>query len=350
MVQDNVLRIVQLCRAIDEVARDNYSILADLTPEEELRRFWQQMANAEDEHVRFWKSADKPEALADFPCPFDEPQEVIEELEQSLKAAQRLVKEDTKPISVQRAFVLAYRMEFYLLHPAFETLFHMLQTIGGDFNPEDEYAEHIEEFVSALSKYGHVTPELSLISDSLGRLWKDNRRLATEAARDELTGVLNRRGFVGMAELLVYLSNRLKSTIGFILVDLDDFKRINDRMGHIAGDMVLANVAHQLQKRLRKSDIIGRYGGDEFVILLAGIEPGASRAVAEDLRQTIADAAVEGIRVTASIGVIERSIRDNPRGVLLRLLQQADEAMYRAKAKGGNQVTSLDAEKTSVSP
>ncbi|MEN6399821.1 MAG: GGDEF domain-containing protein, partial [Rectinema sp.] len=127
-----------------------------------------------------------------------------------------------------------------------------------------------------------------------------------------------------------------------IMIDLDNFKRINDQHGHQAGDKVLHAVAHVMSSRLRKSDILGRYGGEEFGIFLVEIAPENALVVAEDVRQSIEGLTIEyrnaTLKVTASIGVATAD-GDTPDLSLEYLLNKADFAMYKAKQQGGNQVS-----------
>lgn len=165
--------------------------------------------------------------------------------------------------------------------------------------------------------------------------------LRETASRDALTGLYNRRHFdeILTTEHQLATENGWPLTLGFI--DLDHFKTINDTYGHLAGDAVLARVAHLLEHNLRKHDFIMRYGGDEFVALLPGTGLESACKVFERLRQALAQEAYEGtagttFRSTVSIGLA--SHMDGPRteASALDLVRAADRALYRAKAKGRN--------------
>jgi diguanylate cyclase (GGDEF)-like protein/PAS domain S-box-containing protein len=161
-----------------------------------------------------------------------------------------------------------------------------------------------------------------------------------QAITDGLTGTYNRRGFFELGLREVERANRFGRTLAAIMMDIDNFKDVNDKFGHAAGDQVLQTVSGILVENIRKIDILGRYGGDEFAILLPEIDMFAATGVAERLRQCIADTTVPSerkgpIRVTASLGVAKLSttIKD-----LEGLLQNADRAMYHAKNIGRNRV------------
>ncbi|MEN9314321.1 MAG: hypothetical protein RIS35_714 [Pseudomonadota bacterium] len=165
-----------------------------------------------------------------------------------------------------------------------------------------------------------------------------NRILAT---RDELTGLDNRRTLQERLEEHVALARRSGLPLTAMMLDIDHFKSINDRFGHLSGDEAIRKVAGLMREMLRRQDLIGRMGGEEFLIVLPATGIGAALEIAERIRAGIEAAgavSVEGrpIRVTASVGV---SAFDPEAGIGIEtLIHRADEAMYRAKAQGRNRV------------
>lgn len=336
MQKTHVMEIIKLCRKIDETARDVYLKLSRLSENSELSDFWKKMSKEESEHISFWKRTELFEAFTDIPNLFDNPAEVISDLKNAFSRSLVLHDECEENCSIQNSFTLAYRMEFYLLHPAFEVLFHLLGPIAGGHNPEDEYESHIQEFIEMFSKYSHVTPELELLGETLQRLWKENKQLAIQSTQDELTNVLNRRGFFTLSIQFAYLAQRAKSTIAVMMIDIDHFKSINDTYGHTFGDQVLKNTANLIKNNLRISDIVGRYGGEEFVVLLPQTESGATYNIAEKIRMSIEDNPYDGVSVTASIGISEGKLTNLAREDYMQLIQKADSALYDAKEGGRN--------------
>jgi diguanylate cyclase (GGDEF)-like protein len=164
-------------------------------------------------------------------------------------------------------------------------------------------------------------------------------RHKTAAMTDPLTGLLNRRAFLQDAEALLLQQIARDRPIGVLLVDLDHFKSINDRFGHATGDKVLQIFARTTQANLRQIDIVGRLGGEEFVVVLADASVDNAYLVADRLRNAFAVAAavVEGqaLHATASIGV---SVIIDPAQDLAKLITLADQALYLAKARGRNRV------------
>ena len=338
MQKTPIMQIINLCHKIDEIACHVYTKLADLCNEPELSIFWLEMAKEEAMHVSFWKQAQQIKEFSGLPEIFDQPDEVISELRKALSSSQELLRTCEEGFNLSKAFVLAYRMEFYLLHPAFKMLFLLLRPMAGGQSPEDEYESHIAKFIDTLFKHGGVTPELELLGETLQRLWKENKILALQATRDDLTEIYNRRGFFAVSMQLAYLAQRNGSMIGVMMADLDHFKSINDRFGHRAGDLLLCRVANLFSETLRTSDIVGRYGGEEFIVMLPQINPGATAIVARNLLKKVRANPPDGIPLTVSIGVAEGELGRNVQEDYQHLIQRADKALYQAKSSGRDRV------------
>ena len=178
-----------------------------------------------------------------------------------------------------------------------------------------------------------------------GRDVTDRKTLEAELRRlalhDGLTGLANRTLFLDRVEQA--LARETASTLGVLYVDLDDFKTINDGLGHVAGDTLLRAVAGRLQRCVRTQDTAARLGGDEFGILLDGIEDGdAAAEVARRIGDALADPfVVEGrqLHVTATVGLVVRTDEEVTTEALLR---RADIAMYLAKTRGKNRVQTYE--------
>jgi diguanylate cyclase (GGDEF)-like protein len=164
----------------------------------------------------------------------------------------------------------------------------------------------------------------------------DLRALATV---DFLTGVYNRRHFEELATAEIARAQRYMRPLSVLMIDIDHFKDINDRLGHAAGDVVLQRIAILCSAEKRRSDVIGRLGGEEFSILLPETTQSAAVQHAERLRIRISESPLivlgEAVNVTVSIGVAGSSA--NPSGIH-SLLRRADKALYAAKNLGRNKV------------
>lgn len=172
---------------------------------------------------------------------------------------------------------------------------------------------------------------------------RDQRLALSDAEKlaqtDPLTGVLNRRSLVERLEAACLRARARGLPIALLFIDLDHFKEINDTRGHQAGDACLRAIIDPIHAELRQSDVIGRYGGEEFVVILSSADIAAAGPIAERIRNRVADVRVEGfgepIRVTCSIGVAT----SDTLGVWgEHLIARADEAVYDAKRSGRNRV------------
>lgn len=167
-------------------------------------------------------------------------------------------------------------------------------------------------------------------------LLERGERLTLEALAntDALTGLPNRRALYGAVERLLNAADQGKPAC-LILLDLDHFKGINDRYGHNAGDAVLAQAATRLRERLRGGDTVGRWGGEEFLIVLPGADAAGAEQVAERLRREVGTLPFPEVGpVTASLGVAQAEPGDD----LGRWVARADAALYRAKVAGRDRV------------
>jgi diguanylate cyclase (GGDEF)-like protein len=172
---------------------------------------------------------------------------------------------------------------------------------------------------------------------------RQQRLALTDAERraqtDPLTGVLNRRSFIEQLEAACLRAQAHGLPIALLFIDLDHFKDINDSYGHAAGDACLGAIIGPIHAELRQSDVIGRYGGEEFVVILSGADAAAAHPIAERIRRRVADVRIEGfgkqILLTCSIGVAA----SDTLGVWgEHLIAQADAAVYAAKRAGRNRV------------
>jgi diguanylate cyclase (GGDEF)-like protein len=182
--------------------------------------------------------------------------------------------------------------------------------------------------------WADVTAQLQLV-----------RELRHNAETDELTGVANRRAFTAVMKREQARSRRSGDGYSLMLVDLDYFKQVNDQLGHGAGDRVLKAVARVINGCLRQEDLLSRYGGDEFAILLPGTGQSGACEVAERICEKVASTAfeAEGEKIPMSVSIGTSSF-DPARGMDSgQLIREADKALYRAKASGRNRAASAEA-------
>ncbi|NPV78043.1 MAG: GGDEF domain-containing protein [Anaerolineae bacterium] len=165
--------------------------------------------------------------------------------------------------------------------------------------------------------------------------------LQAMAVTDPLTGLYNRRHFFTLASQEAERSVRYSHALSVIIIDLDDFKQVNDTWGHLVGDQVLATIANHIREEIRKVDIAGRFGGDEFVILLPETEVGQARIVAGRLRDRILrqPTITEHGRLVVTVSLGVAGARGERCKDVEALLDRADQALYHAKQSGRNQVS-----------
>lgn len=199
----------------------------------------------------------------------------------------------------------------------------------------------ITERKAAEDRLRQQTEELQKLHSSLKEL----------ANRDSLTGLFNRRAFHELASQMLKSAHRRKESTAFFMIDLDHFKRVNDRYGHLEGDHVLKTVAQTLMATARENDIVARHGGEEFVMAIQGIDEAESLVAAERVRMAIAAITRTPCKITASIGIAAFTPELHKREVsqiLEEMLDQADRALYEAKNQGRNRVCHFNTLRSNV--
>jgi diguanylate cyclase (GGDEF)-like protein len=192
-------------------------------------------------------------------------------------------------------------------------------------------------FAAGAADYFQLPTEISLLLASAAQLVAQQQtieRLRAEADRDYLTGLANRRRFRKALGQEVERWRRYHVPCALLLLDIDFMKKINDTHGHSAGDVAIRSVASALRESSRDNDTAARLGGEEFALLLAGIEDVKAYAAAERLRQAIADEQIEGVgSITVSIGVAACPTHADAERTLYAA---SDAALYAAKREGRN--------------
>jgi diguanylate cyclase (GGDEF)-like protein len=168
-------------------------------------------------------------------------------------------------------------------------------------------------------------------------------RMRYDATRDSLTGLLNRREILESLGRELARSRRERQSLSVMMVDIDHFKRVNDELGHNAGDQVLKEVAKRLRLKLRVYDGIGRYGGEEFLLILSGCDLTSALIRADEIRSAVSSTAVTALktprRITLSMGL---AVAEGDSTIEMdALLHQADCALYKAKNSGRDQIQSV---------
>ncbi|HVE14099.1 MAG TPA: GGDEF domain-containing protein, partial [Elusimicrobiota bacterium] len=173
--------------------------------------------------------------------------------------------------------------------------------------------------------------------------------LRIKSVTDGLTGVFSHAYLQENLQLEIQRSRRHARALSVMILDLDDFKKVNDTHGHLFGDRVLKEVAETVNMNVRQEDVFGRYGGEEFMVIMPAADMATAQRVAERVRRAVARAAIvdrrvgfqasgEPVHMTVSIGLA--SLADSPEDDGLALIHRADRCLYRAKKLGKNRVCS----------
>ena len=192
--------------------------------------------------------------------------------------------------------------------------------------------------------HGRVT-HFATIGRDLTATKQLQQELRLMASTDPLTGLLNRRRFLEQAETEFLRSQRYRHELSVVMLDIDHFKAVNDTHGHFVGDQVLIAMSRATENLLRNTDILGRWGGEEFVILMPETPLAGAAILAERLREILMQQAVDTdagtLRFTISAGVAARGESD---AGISDVMQRADRALYAAKQHGRNRIQVLAAE------
>ncbi|MDN0081276.1 GGDEF domain-containing protein [Crenobacter sp. SG2305] len=248
-----------------------------------------------------------------------------------VRSTRRLLKSPGHTLS---ALVLSLLMAVFIVR------FAMIVAVPADFDLRANASQHALQFAANLLFFALVLGGLLISNEKL------LSRIASLAERDALTGLYNRRALLGLAERQV----GQQALLAVLMIDLDHFKTINDRYGHAGGDAALRQFAERLSQCCRRGDLIGRYGGEEFCVVLPGTSVSEAQRVAERLRTAVAAEPVafgeHRIALTVSIGLAcLRPDLDR----LEPLLAAADAALYQAKRGGRNRVE-LAGQRVGVAP
>jgi diguanylate cyclase (GGDEF)-like protein len=339
-MKENLLaQIVTVCLKMDRYAVKIYQKLSQTAKDEELGKFWNKMSLEESKHVACWGDLLPLVEEGIIPPIFTHPEIILKELNANYDKIIAISKKSITSTDLSENFFLAFRLEFYLLHPALERLWHFYGILQKqEYNPENEYENHIQQFISAMEKFGAGTIELEVLAETVVRMWHQTKNMVQEANFDELTGILNRRGYFQAMTSLASLAKRNKFNSAVLMIDIDHFKQINDTLGHLTGDEVLKQIANIIKTNLRASDILGRFGGEEFIVFLPQIEGNSLYTLSEKIRTAIQEETKQKIAVTVSIGGATKKITGEIEIENRDLIQLADKNMYKAKRKGRNQV------------
>lgn len=332
--EEAVLEVIDLCTALEGQALEFYESLGLLADSDRMRALWAALAADERGHRAYWLQLKELCSAGGAPEMFDEPRRYVDELRALQMRLEHLAGVAQQESQVPRVFIHALRLEFLLLHPAIVTLFHYLPERPGEVSPSRTYGMHLGKLLGALMDYGQLPPELDLLGEAIGQLWKKTEESVTRTVTDQITGTLNRRGLYIAMKPLAFLARREKQPAGVMLLEIANLKEINHRLGHRVGDETLAGTAAAIASRLRASDVIGRFGGDDFLAFLSRFDPPQFGRIGAEVAERAAAREFAGARPALIVGGAWMMIGSDIKADLDALIRAADSALVQAREGG----------------
>lgn len=335
------LEILKLCLKLDLEVFNFYRKLEVCSSEPELRSLWGKTAGVKNQRVIFWGKALPLAEQNLLPGIFEDSNDIKDKLEKLKLKIGELLTNLCDISNNYEILAIAYKLEFHMMNSPLSTMFNLVRTINGANLADGEYENPMMAFVTGLLKRGDkITHAVDFLGDTFQHLLHDNKRLAIESDMDILTGIYNRRGFFNAVNPILHLTYRKKINVVMIIADIDDFKDINFTYGHLGGDEALKYVASVMNSSIRKSDIIGRYGGEEFIIYSDCSDLSSETILAERIRKNVETKTEDalGFRITVSLGVASGLVGQAVENDIMSLVKKADENLFRAKLAGKNKV------------
>lgn len=322
--------IIETCIEIEKRAVALYKKFSEDTENPDLQKFWKEMSDEERTHVEHWSYLLSLAKQGVIPQIFESLQRVKDQIEEINERIDRLMEEGQKPIDTTSAFAIACHVEFYMLNKEFAYLLHFMRSLLEERGEEDTYSAHLAKFFEGLEAFSN-SPELKLLGETIYRVFLENRELQLQSHTDPLTGLLNKRGFFQGVLPLAHLARRKDYSTAVMMIDIDNLKEVNDEHGHTAGDDALKLSASLLQEITRGSDLVARWGGDEFLVYLSEVDDGHLLDVGEKVRLRIEEESKKKYPVTVSIGIAHTRLDDDPRKQIQSLIEKSDYCLYQAK-------------------
>jgi two-component system cell cycle response regulator len=227
-------------------------------------------------------------------------------------------------------------------HHLGELIFHYVNSGRSNAHALTTFIQKIIALDMSLAIETYHLSHVQTLEDSLERSHRQQKTLRAAASTDSLTGFANHKAIITELRNALEQPTHNNRPVVAVMADIDYFKQVNDTHGHPVGDKVLIEVARRIRSALRDFDEIGRYGGEEFLLVLNGASPETAKHVAERIRQHVADQPInlQGLEIQTSISLGVADARDNDS--IDTLLARADKALYQAKTAGRNCVVLAD--------
>ena len=330
---------LEICVELDSLARETYRQLAAAASNRDLRGTLRDLGDDERVHVSWWEELLHAWDDGLLPDIINDSEEIMRDLERRRAEVAALLPEDLSGMSDRELIAMAARLEFFMISPVFSDLIDLVEPAQAKVRHR-AYRNHLRKLTGLIERLEGSDALVGFLARVLDRVSEDNRKLAAQATHDALTGLKNRRSLDEHLSQWLSWSGRYGRPLGILLVDIDNLKAINDASGHDVGDRALTAVAETLERIVRGSDLVARYGGDEFVIVAPergdeAVQSLAGRIVRAARALTIQSN--DGDELTASVSVGSAAVRPlhaplSPASVL----SMADQSLYAAKREGRN--------------
>lgn len=331
--------ILATCVELDTLAVTTYRALARHCTDEDLAGVFERLATEEESHVEWWRELLEAWDQGLIPDVVNDPERLLHDLRQVRDDVTTSLPDDLSVLSPAEMVELAAHLEFFMLDPVFAELLELTEP-GRTGHHREAYARHVEQLVSAIERNSSADPLARFLARVLKRALRDNVSLAAYATHDPLTGLFNRRGLISHLKQWVSWAYRYERPLMVLLIDVDEFKKVNDEHGHAVGDYALECIASALRESTRESDLIARYGGDEFAIVAPetdaeeyGVLANRILTAVRDIRCPDWDGVHVPLRVSVGGAVLSPRGRHSERAVDA-VLAGADSSLYEAKNGG----------------
>lgn len=260
-----VREILERCVELDRTAYETYKSLSEVCDDADLRGVFDKLATEELQHVEWWTELLEAWESGLVPDIAGE-HELVAELDMVKRYVDESIAVGFDELCGDDMLDMAAHLEFYMLNPLFGELADIMGP-GSHVDRREAYSRHVMRLVNAIQKHHTDKGPASFLARMLLRSYKDQQRYIALSMEDQLTGLHNRRGILAHLDQWLAWSARYVRPVSIVLLDVDRFKEVNDNHGHVVGDEVLRLVAEALREAARSSDMVGRFGGDEFMVL-----------------------------------------------------------------------------------
>ncbi len=339
-MSDILTKIVDECIYIEKQIKGFYAKVSKNLKDERLKKFWNSLSKEKEKHISHLHKVLVYVKQGSVPQIFSHPFELYEELKNIKENLDNLFKGEKNFEDVDNIIFLSYFAEFQVINEAFALLYQL--EIPGVGSIEGDVYRYQSRFNKMMKNFSKDKLRYMLLGNTLKKLWKYISYYMKGCEIDNLTGLLSRQGILRKTAPWIEMLVRDKKLFSIILIDIDNLKSINDKYDYKEGDRVLKFAANEIVNVCRKSDIAGRFGGDEFLVFMPSCKKKDIEKIAERIRKNIEDKSKEANlkvdRITVSIGGVLGCIesRRNVSDSFQKFVDFAENLLQKIKKNGGN--------------